>query len=328
MCDISFSPGKPFCEDLPMAMKSSTAVWPASVSANARVALVSPSGPVRTPDDISAAEHNARELGWLPVAAANAAKKSAYLAGEDAGRASDLNEAFSDETIAALWCVRGGYGAMRILDQLDYDAFIRSPKALIGYSDITALHAAIASRCEIVSFHGPTARGKHSSFSRESFVRAIVHQRNSCGTWPSARTIRAGAVTGRIAGGNLSLVASLIGTPYQIDLSDAILVIEDINEAVYRVDRMMQQLLLSGSLDKCAAIAAGDFTLPADDNDAADRSVDEVLSEIADRLGIPCLSGIPVGHIEDQWTVPLGADAELDTEAKCLDIITPNNTEK
>ncbi len=307
-------------------MKSSIAVWPAPVSVNSRVALVSPSGPVRSARDIGAAEQNARDIGWLPVATANAGKKSAYLAGADIDRASDLNSAFRDESIAALWCVRGGYGAMRILDQLDYDAFVRAPKALIGYSDITALHAAIASRCEVVSFHGPTARGKHSSFSRNSFVRAIIQHQNPCGAWPEARTIRAGTVRGRVAGGNLSLVASLIGTPYQIDLSDAILVIEDINEAVYRVDRMMHQLLLSGSLDKCAGIAAGDFTLPADDNDSADRSVDEVFSEIAERLGIPCLSGIPVGHIEDQWTVPLGADAELDTAEKRLDITTPNTT--
>lgn len=311
-----------------MAMKSSTAVWPAPVSANSRVALVSPSGPIRTPGDIGLSEQNARDLGWLPVVTANAAKKSAYLAGEDAARAGDLNDSFRDDAIAALWCVRGGYGAMRILDQLDYDAFIRAPKAIIGYSDITALHAAIASRCEVVSFHGPTARGKHSGFSRDSFVRAIVQQENSCGTWSAARTIRAGTVKGRIAGGNLSLVASLVGTPYQIDLSDAILVVEDVNEAVYRVDRMMHQLLLSGSLDNCAAIAAGDFTLPADDNDSADRSVDEVFSEIAERLGIPCISGIPVGHIEDQWTVPLGADADLDTTEKRLDILTPNTRGK
>lgn len=311
-----------------MAIKSTTAVWPAPVAANARIALVSPSGPIRSLDDIAASERNARELNWSPVVTANAAKKAAYLAGEDADRANDLNDAFRDDTIAALWCVRGGYGAMRILDQLDYDAFIKSPKALIGYSDITALHAAIASRCEVVSFHGPTARGTHSGFSRDSFVRAIVRQENSCGTWPAARTIRGGRVKGRIAGGNLSLVAALTGTPYQIDLSDAILVIEDVNEAVYRVDRMMHQLLLSGSLDNCAAIAAGDFTLPADDHDSLDRSVDEVFSEISERLGIPCISGIPVGHIEDQWTVPLGADAELDTEAKRLDIITPNKTGK
>lgn len=304
---------------------SSTAVWPPALPPNSRVALISPSGPVRAADDIAGAERNARELGWIPVTAANAGKRTAYFAGTDTERAADVNIALRDDSVDALWCVRGGYGAMRILSDIDYDAISRTPKALIGYSDITALHAAIALRCEVVSFHGPTARGKHSAFSRESFVRAIVNQVDPCGMWPSARTIRAGTARGRIAGGNLSLVASLVGTPFQIDMTDAILVIEDVNEAVYRVDRMMQQLLLSGSLDNCAAIAAGDFTLPADDNDAAERSVDEVFFEIADRLGIPCLSGLPVGHIEDQWTIPLGADAVLYADRKTLSVHTPNN---
>jgi muramoyltetrapeptide carboxypeptidase len=280
---------------------------------------------VRAADDLAGAERNAKELGWIPVTAANAGKRTAYFAGTDEERAADVNTALRDDSVDALWCVRGGYGAMRILHDIDYDAISRKPKALIGYSDITALHAAIALRCEIVSFHGPTARGKHSAFSRESFVRAIVKQVDPCGTWAPARTVKAGSARGRIAGGNLSLVASLVGTPFQIDMTDAILVIEDINEAVYRVDRMMQQLMLSGSLDNCAAIAAGDFSLPADDDDAAERSVDEVFFEVAHRLGIPCLSGLPVGHIEDQWTIPLGADAVLDADQKSLSVLTPNN---
>jgi muramoyltetrapeptide carboxypeptidase len=308
-----------------MEMISSTAVWPPALQQDSRVALVSPSGPVRAADDIAIAERNAREIGWIAVAAENAGKRTAYFAGSDTERAADLNTALKDESIDGVWCIRGGYGAMRLLDTVDYASFVRSPKALIGYSDITALHAAIARRCEVVSFHGPTARGKHSAFSRDSFVRAIVQQTDSCGAWPAARTVRQGMVTGRMAGGNLSLVASLIGTEYQIDMDDAIMVIEDINEAVYRVDRMMQQLLMSGSLDNCAAIAGGDFTLPPDDNDAADRSVDEVFFEVADRLGIPCISGLPFGHIEDQWTIPLGAHASLDTEKKTLNVITPNS---
>lgn len=307
-------------------MTSSTAVWPPAVTRNSRVALVSPSGPVRTVDDIAIAERNATDIGWIPVAAEHAAKRNAYFAGTDAERAADVNVALRDDSIDALWCIRGGYGAMRLLDDIDYSAFAKNPKALIGYSDITALHAAIAVHCEIVSFHGPTARGKHSRFSRDSFIRAIVEQTDSCGSWPEARTIRPGTVTGRMVGGNLSLVASLVGTAYQIDITDAILVIEDINEAVYRVDRMMNQLLMSGSLDNCPAIAAGDFTLPADDNDAADRSVDEVFFEIGERLGIPCIAGLPFGHIEDQWTIPLGAQARLDTSAKSLRVITPNNS--
>ena len=306
-------------------MTSSTVAWPPPVLPDSRVALVSPSGPVRSQNDMADAERNARELGWNPVAAANAAKRTAYFAGSDLERSLDFNEALQNDSIDAVWCIRGGYGAMRILDALDYAAFLRKPKALIGYSDITAIHAAIAKHCEVVTFHGPTARGNHSEFSRKSFVRAIVQQEDCCGSWPDARTVQPGAVTARMAGGNLSLVASLVGTPFEIDLRDAILVIEDINEAVYRVDRMMQQLLMSGSLDNCAGIAAGDFTLPADDSDAVDRSVDDVFLEVSRRLGIPCLTALPFGHIEDQWTIPLGAMAALDADEKSLRVITPNN---
>jgi len=306
-------------------MTGTAAVWPPPLTRGSRVALVSPSGPVRSPDDIARSEENARALGWIPVATANAGKKSGYFAGTDPERVEDLNAALRDETIDALWCIRGGYGAMRILSEIDYPALIRKPKALIGYSDITALHAALACRCELVSFHGPTARGNHSSFSRESFVRAVVHQTDSCGTWVPARTLTSGQANGKLAGGNLALVASLVGTPFEINLDGAILLVEDINEAVYRVDRMMQQLLLSGALDNCVAIAAGDFTLPADDTDATERPVDDVFSEISHRLGIPCIAGLPFGHVEDQWTIPLGAMANLDADAKSLNVLTPNN---
>lgn len=308
-----------------MSLTGSAVTWPPALPRAARVALVSPSGPVRSADDLKKAEQNVRDLGLHPVLAANAGKKQGYFAGTDQDRLQDLNSAMSDDTIDALWCVRGGYGAIRVLRDLDYASLARKPKTVIGYSDITALHAALAVNCEIVTFHGPTARGHMSAFSRESFTRAVIYQEDSCGRWDSARTLRPGSAHGKLAGGNLSLVASLIGTKYQIDLRDSILVLEDINEAVYRVDRLMQQLLLSGSLDNCAAITAGDFTLPSDDTDSVDRPVDEVFSEIAAQLGIPCLSGIPVGHIEDQWTVPLGALAMLDTETKSLTIVTPNS---
>lgn len=300
--------------------------WPTPLISGSMVALVSPSGPVRTEGDLVNAERNALEMGWKSVRAANAKNKHGYFAGPDQERVLDLNTAICDDTIDALWCVRGGYGAMRLLRDVDYTSLARTPKPIIGYSDITALHAAIARNCEIVSFHGPTARGKLTEFSRESLRRAVVDQTDSCGEWTPARTVNSGVAAGRLSGGNLALVASLTGTGFELDLTDAILVIEDINEAVYRVDRMLHQLVLSGSLDNCAAIAAGDFTLPPDDTDSAERSVDDVLFEIATQLGIPCLSGIPVGHIEDQWTIPMGARATLDADAKTLNVLTPANT--
>jgi muramoyltetrapeptide carboxypeptidase len=192
---------------------------------------------------------------------------------------------------------------------------------VIGFSDITALHAAIHRECGIVSFHGPTARGELSDFSRESLVRAVIDQRDSCGVAPDARPLREGKARGRLAGGNLALVASLMGTPWSVDFDGAILVLEDVDEAVYRIDRMLRQLLLSGELAKCAALVTGDFRPPEGETPENNRAIDEVVCEAADEAGIPCLAGVPVGHISDQWTLPLGAMAEVDVGERRLTII-------
>jgi muramoyltetrapeptide carboxypeptidase len=286
-----------------------------------RVALVAPSGILPDRAQVELAIENARSLGWIPVLGENVSELHGYLAGTDEQRAADLNKALRDETIDAIWCVRGGYGAMRLLRDIDFAALRANPRPLIGFSDITALHAAIHRECGIVSFHGPTARGELTEFSRDSLLRAVEAQVDPCGEAPSARVLRPGKARGRLAGGNLALIASLMGTPWSVDFDGAILIIEDIDEAVYRVDRMMRQLLLAGVLGKCAAIVAGDFRPPAGETSEGNRTVDEVIAEAADEAGIPCLAGAPFGHIDDQWTIPLGAVAELDTEARSLHVV-------
>ena len=292
-----------------------------SLGGGSRVALVAPSGILPDRAQVELAIENARSLGWIPVLGENVSELHGYLAGTDEQRAADLNKALRDETIDAIWCVRGGYGAMRLLRDIDFPALKANPRPLIGFSDITALHAAIHSECGIVSFHGPTARGELTEFSRDSLLRAVEAQVDPCGEAPSARVLRPGKARGRLAGGNLALIASLMGTPWSVDFDGAILIIEDIDEAVYRVDRMMRQLLLAGALGKCAAIVAGDFRPPAGETSEGNRSVDEVIAEAAEEAGIPCLAGAPFGHIDDQWTIPLGALAELDTEARSLHVV-------
>ena len=292
-----------------------------SLGGGSRVALVAPSGILPDRAQVELAIENARSLGWIPVLGENVSELQGYLAGTDEQRAADLNKALRDETIDAIWCVRGGYGAMRLLRDIDFPALKANPRPLIGFSDITALHAAIHSECGIVSFHGPTARGELTEFSRDSLLRAVEAQVDPCGEAPSARVLRPGKARGRLAGGNLALIASLMGTPWSVDFDGAILIIEDIDEAVYRVDRMMRQLLLAGALGKCAAIVAGDFRPPAGETSEGNRSVDEVIAEAAEEAGIPCLAGAPFGHIDDQWTIPLGALAELDTEARSLHVV-------
>jgi muramoyltetrapeptide carboxypeptidase len=287
---------------------------PPPLGPGARVALIAPAGPLRTPDELTASVAHAASLGWEPLPAQHVHKRDGYLAGTDRERTHDLNAALQDNRIDGIWCVRGGYGAMRILADVDYDAMRRHPKALIGYSDITALHAAFAERSGVITYHGPTARAELTPFARRSLETAVVTQGDSCGAAPEARTLRTGRASGRVVGGNLALLAALAGTPYAPRYDDAILVIEDVGEPNYRIDRMLRQLALSGALARVAGIAFGQFTEGSDPHDAASRALDAVLREAADIAGVPTIAGIPLGHVADQWTIPLGARSELDAD--------------
>lgn len=296
---------------------------PPLLSAGARVALVAPAGPLRGPEELDASVANARALGWDPLPGPNVLGRNGYLSGTDAERIQDINAALADERIDAIWCVRGGYGAMRLLPHVDWASLTRRPRALIGFSDVTALHAAASTRCELVTYHGPTARGTLTEFSRSSLVRAVVEGRDPCGPAPGARTVRGGRARGRLVGGNLALLASLAGTPYAPDYQNGILVLEDIGEPGYRIDRMLRQLLLSGAFDGIAGLAVGHFTEPPSGHELSLDAIDALLGEVADVAGVPVLAGVPLGHIDDQWTIPLGAMAQLDADALSLTVELP-----
>jgi len=259
-------------------------------------------------------------LGWEPVVGDHVLERDGYLAGTDEHRAADLNRFVRDPSIEAIWCVRGGYGAMRILDRIDYEAWRSSPKTLIGYSDVTALHAAIGARAELITFHGPTARTQLTDFSGASLRAAVVTGGEPCGEAPRSSILCGGRARGPLVGGNLALVAALLGTPYSLTFDGAILMLEDVNESVYRIDRMLTQLELSGALSRLAGIAFGHFTDIPEEPANEQRPLSELLREVARRCGIPCLANIPLGHVDDQWTVPLGAIGLLDADARSLTI--------
>ena len=293
--------------------------FPPLLAPGSRVALVSPAGPLREESDLDRAVENTRSLGWEPVVGSHVLERDGYLAGSDEHRLADLNRFAADASVDAVWCLRGGYGAMRLLDGLDLDAWRTRPKALIGYSDITALHAAITTRAGLVSYHGPTARAALTAFTRQSFQRVVTCDATGYEIGGTAvECLRVGRARGRLVGGNLALVAALVGTPYAFDLDGAILLIEDVNEAVYRIDRMLMQLWLSGGLRKVAGLAFGRFTdIPVDPSDA-ERPLGRVLREFADRCGVPAVADVPVGHVTDHVTFPIGAMAELDADARTL----------
>jgi len=287
-----------------------------------RVALVSPSGPLKD-GDLDRAVANVQTLGWEPWIGTYAEAQEDYFAGPDELRMADFNNALHEDDIDAVWCLRGGYGAMRLIDQIDYDALQRRPKAIIGFSDITALHCAIGLRADLCTIHGPTARGKLTPFSEKSLRAAACRDAQPAGDAPNARTLVAGRARGRLTGGNLSLLSALHGTPFQPNYNGAILVLEDVNEAPYRIERMLLQLRLSGDLQKCAGIAFGQFTNPVEDASlGGNRSIEAVLAEAARWAGVPAIAGIPMGHLDEQWSLPMGADAELDADARRLTIKT------
>jgi muramoyltetrapeptide carboxypeptidase len=309
-------------------------VRPPRLSRGSRVALIAPAGPLLERDDLTRAQELCRALGYEPVLGTHAPSRHGYLAGTDDQRLADLNGVLQDPNIDAVWCIRGGYGALRLLDRVDYDAIIRRPKALVGFSDITALLNAVTRITGVVTYHGPVARAPMPEFSRRHFERVLASAEipGRLGRLPAPAdvlvpqehrivTLAGGTAEGSLAGGNLSLLHCLIGTPFFPDLNQAILFLEDVGEDLYNVDRMLAHLRLVGALKNLAGVAVGRFT----DLDRASRDgalgFDEVLATYLSPLGIPVAYGFPIGHIDSQWTLPLGIRARLDADAGELDLL-------
>jgi len=315
-------------------MGSKPIVRPPKLGQGSRVALVAPAGPLLEMDDLTRAQALCRALGYDPLLGKNAHARHGYFAGTDEERLSDFNSALSDSSIDAIWCLRGGYGSIRLLDRINYDALVAQPRAVIGFSDITAVLNAITHVTGLVTFHGPVARSSMSAFTRQHFERVLARSvgagrleripDNSGVLIPQDNrivSVTGGIAEGRLVGGNLSLLQCLIGTPYFPNLAGAILFLEDVGEDLYRVDRMLAHLRLSGALRHLAGILVGRFTdLERSSRDGA-LGFDEVLSHYLAPLRIPVAYGFPVGHIDDQWTLPLGVLARLDADAGELEVL-------
>jgi len=301
--------------------------------------MVAPSAAPNEPERIRFAIDTVESLGFKVKPGAHLFDRDGYLAGADAARAADLNAMFADDGVDAIWCVRGGYGASRILPALDYALMQRKPKALIGYSDITALHVAIHRHAGLVTFHGPVAFRAFTPYSLGEIKRVLWAAETPVrlgGPPPFERaegrvdwenrvaTLVPGKARGRLLGGNLCLMSHLCGTPYFPDLRGAILFLEDVEEAYYRIDRMLTQLWLSGALAGVAGVAFGKFTnCNPSPFFLQNRPLDDILAERCRALGVPAVSGIMVGHIEDQTTLPVGCLAELDADAGTLTLLEP-----
>jgi muramoyltetrapeptide carboxypeptidase len=317
-------------------MGSKPLVRPPRLARGCRVALVAPAGPLLDRDDLTRAEALCRALDYEPVLAPHAGARHGYLGGTDEERLADLNAALRDPAIDAVWCIRGGYGLTRILDRVDFAALTRRPKAVIGFSDVTALLAGVTRCAGLVAFHGPNARTSMPRFTRRHFERVLACATPAGPLDPLPQpaevlvarenrivTLQGGGAEGRLAGGNLTLLQCLIGTDYFPDLEGALLVLEDVDEDLYRVDRILAHLRMVGALDRLAGVVVGRFTeLKRSTGDGA-LGFDEVLATYFGPLRIPVAFGFPVGHIDEQWTLPLGVLARLDADTGAVSLLEP-----
>jgi muramoyltetrapeptide carboxypeptidase len=299
------------------------------------VGLVAPASYVDSPERLARMEETDRSMGLVPRLAPNLLHREGYLAGPDRERAASIEAMYVDPEVRALWAVAGGWGSQRILPYLDFALIDAHPKLLIGSSDVTALHLALAARTHCPTIHGPNAAHSWGEGPRASF-RALVFDAGTPTSvnppnldplvpnpWP-IRTLHPGKARGRLLGGNLSVLTALVGTRWLPSFSGAILFLEDTNEAEYRIDRMLVQLAQSGILKQVAGVVFGQCTncrnpVPG----YSGFTVDQVIAQHLVPLGVPAFQGAQIGHIAAQISLPVGAPVEIDASAGSIRVLAP-----
>ena len=336
-----------------LALGGVAAVWPAAAPAAARAA-VAPGARRRAPvkprhlapgdtvgmvlpaslqfeaSRIDIGREQLEALGLRVKVAPHARERHGYFAGTDEQRAADLMAMFADPEVAAIFAFRGGWGTPRLLPRLDFDLVAKNPKALVGYSDVTALLNAIHQETGLVTFHGPNAGSRLRPYTLDSLRRALFSTDpiGVFGNPPKEEdelvqrdyrklTLRGGTARGRLVGGNLTLVASLMGTPWEVDTAGAILVLEDVDEELYRVDRMLTQLSLGAKLAQAAGVVFG-YCSECPIGEGPGFSLEEILAQHLGGLGVPAVAGLAFGHLEQMLTLPIGLPATLDADAATL----------
>jgi muramoyltetrapeptide carboxypeptidase len=311
-------------------------IKPPRLQAGDTVGLIAPAGHTDAAS-IEKAVKNIEALGFKAKLGANLDAVFGNYAGLWQQRLADFHGMFADPEVKAIWCIRGGSGAMQLLPHLDYQLIRNSPKILVGYSDITALHLAINRFAGLVTFHGPVAVSAQSDYSMTHLMNVLMRPEPNY-VIPMAlensrkaeeepeyalRTVVPGVATGRLTGGNLCLVAALAGTKYAADYRDAILFLEEVNEAPYRVDRMLMQLDMNQPFSQAAGLMLGIF----EECEAGPDEISLTLNETTDQhlapLRIPAVTGYSFGHIRNQFTLPMGIRATLDTGRQTLTLLEP-----
>lgn len=294
------------------------------------IGLISPASTPENPEKINEGVRYLESIGYCVVIGKNVGKVRGYLAGTDEERLNDLHEMFANKNVKAIFCVRGGYGTIRFLDRIDYNLIKKNPKIFVGYSDITALQLAIFKKTGLITFSGPMPAvdfaGEVNQFTAENFWRMVTstkpfgkmknpeNEKISC--------LNHGKAKGILIGGNLSLVCSLLGTPFFPELNKNILFLEDVDEKPYRIDRYFAQLKLSKVFDKVAGIILCSFTA-CEETDASKKSLslNEVVYDYFSKLNKPTLYNFIYGHINPKNTMPIGVKAAIDCNKGAVEIL-------
>ena len=317
----------PLVSFLPKSEDPKKRLFPNPFEKGDMVGLVSPSAATSERIQFEFAKESLEALGLQVKLGENLKNRRGHLAGSDQERANDLNGMFADPEVKAVICIRGGSGAARILDLIDYDVIKKNPKPILGYSDITALHCAIHSQTGLITFHGPNGTGSWNNFNVTQFQQIffdkalpvfqneqvkgddlIVKQNR-------IQTLTSGKASGKILGGNLTVLTSLSGTPYYPDFKDAILFVEDIGEDPYKIDRMFSTLKLNGTLSKIKGFIFGQCTDCSPGGGYGSLTLDDILDDYILPLNIPSYRGAMIGHVPKQFIVPIGAHIEMDADA-------------
>lgn len=307
-------------------------IKPRAISSGDTIGIVAPAG-VFNPVQLNKGIEALKNLGFNVYLGKTVKKlmNKGYLAASDEERAEDINEMFSNDKVKAIFSVSGGYGSMRILPLLNYNLIKHNPKIFVGYSDVTALLIALHQKTGLVVFHGPMVASDMynlSEYTKRYMIKALtitepLGEIINPIDGPFIRVINDGKAEGEIIGGNLSIIVSTLGTPYEIDTKGKILFIEDTNEAPYRVDRMLTQLILAGKLNDVSGMIICEFKNYDLNIPKYTFSLEEVIQDRIGKLGIPAIYGLCCGHGEHKITLPIGVKATLDATNATLRIDEP-----
>ena len=303
---------------------NSSIIKPPRLNNGDTIGVVSPAGPTFHKRDLNKVKQSLSALGLNVKFGKFVLSRNGYLAGSDSERAGDFNAMIRDESIKAIMALRGGWGSNRLLDLIDYEAVSQYPKIIIGFSDVTSLLLAIYAKTGLITFYGPVATSKFGKFTTSWMKEILFEGKSPILENPLLKpdgsinhnhftiTINSGTAQGKLVGGNLTVISSIVGSGYLPDWDGNILFLEEVGEKIYQIDRMLTQLKLAGVFDKLSGIIFGKCVKCDPSKTTLSLSLENVFDDIFIPLSIPVYTGAMIGHIDRIFTIPIGLNAEMD----------------